>query len=144
MDLRALLMGLAFAVMWASAFTSTRMIVTEAPPLMALALRFALSGVIGVLIALAIGQTWRNLTRVQWRAVLILGLCQNALYLGLNWIGMQWIEASAAFVAAVSSEISGWMAVSTPRHAAEYADAAARKATSSAFDQAFSAFRTSS
>mgnify|MGYP002652825419 CR=1 FL=1 len=33
MDLRALLMGLAFAVMWASAFTSTRMIVTEAPPL---------------------------------------------------------------------------------------------------------------
>ena len=79
MDLRALLMGLAFAVMWASAFTSTRMIVTEAPPLMALALRFALSGVIGVLIALAIGQTWRTLTRVQWRAVLILGLCQNAL-----------------------------------------------------------------
>ena len=47
MDLRALLMGLAFAVMWASAFTSTRMIVTEAPPLMALALRFALSGVVG-------------------------------------------------------------------------------------------------
>ena len=61
MDLRALLMGLAFAVMWASAFTSTRMIVTEAPPLMALALRFALSGVVGVMIALAMGQTWRTL-----------------------------------------------------------------------------------
>ncbi len=102
MDLRALLMGLAFAVMWASAFTSTRMIVTEAPPLMALALRFALSGVIGVLIALAIGQTWRNLTRVQWRAVLILGLCQNALYLGLNWTAMQWIEAGLASIIAAT------------------------------------------
>ena len=102
MDLRALLMGLAFAVMWASAFTSTRMIVTEAPPLMALALRFALSGVIGVLIALAIGQTWRTLTRVQWRAVLILGLCQNALYLGLNWTVMQWIEAGLASIIAAT------------------------------------------
>ncbi len=102
MDLRALLMGLAFAVMWASAFTSTRMIVTEAPPLMALALRFALSGVIGVLIALAIGQTWRTLTRVQWRAVLILGLCQNALYLGLNWTAMQWIEAGLASIIAAT------------------------------------------
>lgn len=112
MDLRALLMGLAFAVMWASAFTSTRMIVTEAPPLMALALRFALSGVIGVLIALAMGQTWRTLTRAQWRAVLILGLCQNALYLGLNWTAMQWIEAGLASIIAATMPLMvaalGW------------------------------------
>lgn len=112
MDLRALLMGLAFAVMWASAFTSTRMIVTEAPPLMALALRFALSGVIGVLIALAMGQTWRTLTQAQWRAVLILGLCQNALYLGLNWTAMQWIEAGLASIIAATMPLMvaalGW------------------------------------
>ena len=68
MDIRAIGMGVFFAVMWASAFTSTRMIVTEAPPLMALALRFALSGVVGVMIALAMGQTWRTLTRTQWRS----------------------------------------------------------------------------
>ena len=113
MDLRALLMGLAFAVMWASAFTSTRMIVTEAPPLMALALRFALSGVVGVLIALAMGQTWRTLTRAQWRAVLVLGLCQNALYLGLNWVAMQWIEAGLASIIAATMPLIvaalGWM-----------------------------------
>ncbi|WP_330449313.1 DMT family transporter [Paracoccus marcusii] len=112
MDLRALLMGLAFAVMWASAFTSTRMIVTEAPPLMALALRFALSGVVGVAIALAMGQTWRTLTRAQWRAVLILGLCQNALYLGLNWTAMQWIEAGLASIIAATMPLMvaalGW------------------------------------
>lgn len=102
MDIRALLMGLAFAVMWASAFTSTRMIVTEAPPLLSLALRFALSGAVGVLIAWAMGQTWRTLTRAQWRAVLILGLCQNALYLGLNWTAMQWIEAGLASIIAAT------------------------------------------
>lgn len=112
MDIRALLMGLAFAVMWASAFTSTRMIVTEAPPLMALALRFALSGAVGVAIALAMGQTWRTLTRAQWRAVVILGLCQNALYLGLNWTAMQWIEAGLASIIAATMPLMvaalGW------------------------------------
>ena len=102
MDIRALLMGLGFAVMWASAFTSTRMIVTEAPPLLSLALRFALSGGVGILIALAMGQSWRGLTRMQWRAVVILGLCQNALYLGLNWTAMQWIEAGLASIIAAT------------------------------------------
>ncbi len=102
MDFRAILMGLVFAIMWASAFTSTRMIVTEAPPLMALALRFAFSGVIGVLIARMMGETWRSLTRAQWRAVIVLGLCQNALYLGMNWIAMQWIEAGLASIIAAT------------------------------------------
>lgn len=77
MDIKAILMGLLFAVMWASAFTSTRMIVTEAPPLLALAARFALSGVVGVGIALALGQTWRGLTRGQWRAIVIWGCART-------------------------------------------------------------------
>lgn len=102
MDIRAILMGVVFAVMWASAFTSTRMIVTEAPPLFALALRFLLSGAIGVAIALLMGETARTLTRAQWRAVVILGLCQNALYLGLNWVAMQWIEAGLASIIAAT------------------------------------------
>ena len=113
MDIRAILMGVFFAVMWASAFTSTRMIVTEVPPLFALALRFALSGVMAVVIALLMGQTWRALTRAQWRAVVILGLCQNALYLGLNWVAMQWIEAGLASIIAATMPLIvaalGWV-----------------------------------
>ena len=62
-----------------------------APPLTALAIRFAISGVIGVGIAALIGQTAR-LTRRQWGAVVLFGICQNALYLGLNFVAMQWIE----------------------------------------------------
>jgi drug/metabolite transporter (DMT)-like permease len=81
MDFRALGMGLLFALMWSSAFTSARMIVADAPPLAALALRFFVSGVIGVGVARMMGQTW-HLTRAQWRATFIFGLCQNALYLG--------------------------------------------------------------
>jgi drug/metabolite transporter (DMT)-like permease len=111
MDIRALLMGLAFAFMWSSAFTSARMIVQDAPPLTALALRFLLSGLIGVGIAAAMGQSWR-LTRTQWRATAIFGLCQNALYLGLNFVAMQWIEASLAAIIASTMPlvvaVAGW------------------------------------
>mgnify|MGYP001403054661 CR=1 FL=1 len=112
MDLRAIGMGLAFALMWSSAFTSARMIVADAPPLAALALRFLFSGIIGVGIALALGQSWR-LTRAQWRATLIFGLCQNAIYLGLNFIAMQRVEASLASIIASSMPLMvaffGWL-----------------------------------
>ncbi len=99
MDIRAVAMGVAFAIMWASAFTSARIIVADAPPLTALAIRFAISGCIGVGIALWLGQSWR-LTRPQWMLTFVFGLCQNALYLGLNFVAMQTIEASLAAIIA--------------------------------------------
>ena len=82
MDFRAILMGLGFALMWSSAFTSGRIIVQYAPPLTALAIRFLISGMLGVIIARMMGQSWR-LSREQWQSTVIFGLCQNALYLGL-------------------------------------------------------------
>lgn len=99
MNARAVLMGLAFAFMWSSAFTSARVIVAHAPPISALSLRFLISGLIGVAIALALGQSFR-LTRAQWRATIIFGICQNALYLGLNFVAMQWIGAGIAAIIA--------------------------------------------
>ena len=99
MDIRAILMGLGFALMWSSAFTSARIIVSAAPPLTALGLRFLISGLLGITIALILGQSWR-LTRAQWRATIIFGICQNALYLGLNFVAMQTIEASLAAIIA--------------------------------------------
>ncbi|MCB2134561.1 MAG: DMT family transporter [Rhodobacteraceae bacterium] len=113
MDIRAILMGLAFAFMWSSAFTSARMIVADAPPITALAIRFLISGLIGVGLAAALGQTWR-LSRGQWRSVVIFGLCQNTLYLGLNFVAMQWIEASLAAIIASTMPLLvallGWLA----------------------------------
>ena len=99
MDIRAILMGLAFALMWSSAFTSARVIVEHAPPLTALAIRFLISGLVGVGLAAALGQSAR-LNAVQWRGVLIFGICQNALYLGLNFVGMRTVEAGFAAIIA--------------------------------------------
>ncbi|MDK3017747.1 DMT family transporter [Pseudodonghicola flavimaris] len=101
MDTRAIAMGLVFALMWSSAFASARIIVADASPLFSLALRFLISGLLGVLIARLLGQSWR-LSRAQWYATLLFGLCQNALYLGLNFIAMQWVEAGLAAIIASS------------------------------------------
>jgi drug/metabolite transporter (DMT)-like permease len=112
MDIKAILMGLAFAAMWSSAFTSARIIVEFAPPLTALACRFLVSGLIGIAIAKALGQNM-NLTRRQWRGVLIFGLCQNALYLGMNFVAMQTIQASLAAIIASTMPLlvglAGWL-----------------------------------
>lgn len=98
-DGKAVLMGVAFGLMWASAFTSARVIVQYAPPLYALAIRFLLSGLVGVAIARMMGQSW-NLTRPQWIATIVFGITQNGLYLGLNFVAMQTIEASLAAIIA--------------------------------------------
>ncbi len=105
MDLRALAMGLAFSVMWSSAFSTARVIVADAPPLWALTLRFALSGLLAIVAARLLGQSWHlagGWRGPQARAVVIFGLCQNALYLGLNFVALQSIEASLASVIASS------------------------------------------
>ena len=112
MDLRAVLMGLAFAMMWSSAFSSAVIIVADSPPLTALALRFFISGLIGVAVARIMGQSW-YLTRSQWRATILFGICQNALYLGLNFIAMQNVEASLAAIIASTLPLlvalAGWL-----------------------------------
>lgn len=101
MDIRALVLGIVFAAMWSSAFATARVIVAHSPPLASLSVRFLISGLIAVLIARALGQSWR-LAPWQARAVILLGLCQNALYLGLNFIAMQSVEASLAAIIAAS------------------------------------------
>ena len=112
MDIRSLVMGLGFALMWSSAFSSARIIVANAPPLGALSIRFLISGIIGVLIARWLGQTFQ-LTKAQWKATIIFGIFQNALYLGLNFFAMQTIEASLASIIASSMPLmvafAGWI-----------------------------------
>ena len=112
MDIRAILAGLAFALIWSSAFTSARIIVADAPPMLSLSLRFLISGLIGIALARFLGQTW-HLTPGQWRATIVFGLCQNALYLGLNFVAMQTVEASLASIIAstmpLAVGLAGWV-----------------------------------
>lgn len=112
MDLRAIAMGVGFALIWASAFTATRVVAIAFPPLTALVIRFVISGIIGIMLARAMGQSWR-LKSGEWRVLIIFGLCQNGLYLGLNWYAMQSVEASAAAIIASAMPLVvamiGWL-----------------------------------
>ena len=95
----AVAMGVGFALIWSSAFTSAKFALTEAPPLLFLGARFAAAGVGMVLVAWLMGQRLPRSGRV-WRLVAVFGLCQNALYLGLNFIGMTMVPAGLAAIIA--------------------------------------------
>ena len=111
MDIRAILLGVTFALMWSSAFSSARIIVAAAPPLTTLSIRFFIAGLLGVMIAKFLGQTFR-LTKGQRKSTIIFGIFQNALYLGLNFVAMQTVEASLASIIASSMPLmvafAGW------------------------------------
>lgn len=98
-DATALLMGVAFAVMWSSAFTSAKILVADAPPFLALSARFLFSGLLACAIAAALGQRAR-FGRRGWALVVVFGVCQNALYLGLNFLAMTRIEGGLAAIIA--------------------------------------------
>jgi drug/metabolite transporter (DMT)-like permease len=99
MDFRSILMGVSFSLIWSSAFTSAKILVTAASPLMVLSLRFLISGLLGIAIARMLGQKIQ-LNREEWTVVVIIGISQNALYLAFNFMAMQWIEASLAAIIA--------------------------------------------
>ncbi len=92
-------MGVAFAAMWSSAFTSARFAVIDAPPFLFLTLRFLVSGLIAVGIAFWLGQKIA-LDRRGWLAVFLFGFLQNAVYLGFNFVAIQWVDASVAVIIA--------------------------------------------
>ena len=99
MDFRSILMGVSFSFIWSSAFTSAKILVTAASPLMVLSLRFFISGLLGIALARMLGQKIQ-LNRSEWTVVVIIGISQNAIYLAFNFIAMQWIEASLAAIIA--------------------------------------------
>ena len=112
MSLKALLLGLVFALLWSSAYTAARIIVTYSPPLGALSLRFFISGILALIIAKWLGQNFK-LSKKQLQATIIFGVCQNTIYLGLNFAALQWIEASLAAIIASSMPLLvallGWV-----------------------------------
>lgn len=117
MDLKSVCMGIAFALMWASAFTSARIIVIDAAPLAVSAVRFLFAGLVAITIAYLRGQTWRLGTE-QWRSILVFGICQNAIYLGLVFVALKTVDASLVSIVASTMPLmvgfAGWAILREP------------------------------
>jgi len=81
-----------FCLLWSFAFVAGKIGVTDCPPLILLAARFSLAGILIVGISALRREKW-DLT---WRDVAVfavLGVANNALYLGLGYTGLQTVSA---------------------------------------------------
>lgn len=90
-NLLPLYIGL-FCLLWSFAFVAGKIGVTHCPPLILLAARFSLAG----LVILAISAVRRDGWSLSWRdaaTFAALGLANNALYLGLGYTGLQSVSA---------------------------------------------------
>jgi drug/metabolite transporter (DMT)-like permease len=81
-----------FCLLWSFAFVAGKIGVTDCPPLILLAARFSLAGIL----ILGVSALRREAWSMTWRdAALfaVLGLANNALYLGLGYTGLQSVSA---------------------------------------------------
>ena len=95
----AMAMGIGFALMWSSAFTSGKVALADAPPLLLLTVRFLISGLVAIGLAFALGQRLPE-RRIHWGLIVLLGICQNSLYLGLFFVAMTTVPAGLASIIA--------------------------------------------
>ena len=84
------LLVLVFCLLWSSAFAFAKMALMDCPPLILLVLRLTLAG--GLMLALAVKVDGRaklaSMRRRDIWALILCGVLNNAVYLGVNWIGL--------------------------------------------------------
>jgi drug/metabolite transporter (DMT)-like permease len=81
-----------FCLLWSFAFVAGKIGVTDWPPLILLTARFSLAGILILGIFALRSEAWS----LSWRDTLvfaILGVANNALYLGLGYTGLQTVSA---------------------------------------------------
>jgi len=81
-----------FCLLWSFAFVAGKIGVTDCPPLILLAARFSLAGI--VILGASVFQ--RGAWQLSWREIAIfaiLGVANNALYLGLGYTGLKSVSA---------------------------------------------------
>ena len=93
-------MILSFCLLWSSAFAAAKLTLAYSPPLLLLAARFLVAAFV-MFAALAVQDGRWRIDRRDLAVFAALGLCNNAIYLGLNYIGMQ--STSAGVTAIISS-----------------------------------------
>lgn len=90
--------GLIFAVLWASASAATKIALLSAQPFVIAVTRFFIAGFILLLFAHGV-KSYRRPQGNEWRFIMIYGLLNISIYLGLYVIGMQKISAGLGTLA---------------------------------------------
>ena len=81
-----------FCLLWSFAFVAGKIGVTDCPPLILLTARFSLAGILILGISAIRGEAW-SLTWRDVAVLAVLGVANNALYLGLGYTGLKTVSA---------------------------------------------------
>ena len=82
-----------FCLLWSFAFVAGKIGVTDCPPLILLTARFSLAGILILGVTALRGEAWSSLTWRDAGIFAIIGVANNALYLGLGYTGLQTVSA---------------------------------------------------
>jgi drug/metabolite transporter (DMT)-like permease len=93
-----------YIVLWASAYVPSKIGVLGSSPLWFLVARFALSGVVALAIAIALGARVPQTGR-QWAAVGAVGLLGNAMYLGFTYEALRHIASGIGAIVASTNPL---------------------------------------
>jgi drug/metabolite transporter (DMT)-like permease len=85
-----------FCLLWSFAFIAGKIGVTDCPPLILLTARFSLAGILILATTALRRDAWQLASQLTWRdaaVFAILGIANNALYLGLGYTGLKSVSA---------------------------------------------------
>ena len=99
MELKHFLLGVGFAFIWASAFPSAKIAVQYCPPFFFLFFRFSIAGLLSIILGAYLGQSFQ-FDRRSMMLIIVFGLIQNGLYLGLIFLALTKIDANIAVIIA--------------------------------------------
>src|SRR5712671_4809190 len=98
------LMVAAFCLLWSSAFAVAKLAVADCPPLLVLTARFLLAGVFMLGAAAIYGMKLR-LERRDFLLFAVLGIANQAAYLGLSYVGIRSISSGLAALVISSNPV---------------------------------------
>ena len=81
-----------FCLLWSSGFVPSKIGITDCPPLIFLTVRFLIAGALILAISALRGERW-DLSRRDVIAFVLIGIANNALYVGLGYLGLKTISS---------------------------------------------------
>ena len=92
MTWRIILIGFTFSILWASASTATKIGLHAAQPFVISVTRFLMAGLIMLFVTHGINRN-RIPAKSEWKQLMIFGLLNISIYLGLYIVAMQYVSA---------------------------------------------------
>jgi drug/metabolite transporter (DMT)-like permease len=101
---RYVLLALVFCHLWSGAFVAVKIGLASSPPLFLMALRFLIAGALLLAWARLTGRRMPATAR-EWGSIALLGLLNNAVYLGLTSIALRDLSAGMAAILASTNPL---------------------------------------